>query len=149
MAQPKKKKNGYNGKFYCFLFMVILAAYGSSWASGPIGAIAASLHHSQSHSHSNARSKLHLPPTLQLEATSDPSLTGEARGGTYILVDTSRVCHPLSHNGNSPDFRETFCFQTVVAVGHSTLTVSKEQVNLVGTELWISERAWGQQCLKD
>ena len=43
-------------------------AYGGSQARGPIGAIAAGLHHS----HSNARSKPHLQPKPQVTATPDP-----------------------------------------------------------------------------
>ena len=46
------------------------AAYGGSQARGLIGATAAGLHHS--HSHSNARSELFLRPTPQLMATPDP-----------------------------------------------------------------------------
>ena len=43
-------------------------ACGSSQARGQIGAVAASLRHS----HSNARSELHLQPTPQLMTTPDP-----------------------------------------------------------------------------
>ena len=43
-------------------------AYGDSQARGPIGATATGLHHS----HSTARSKLHLQPTPQITATPDP-----------------------------------------------------------------------------
>ena len=50
------------------LFMAIPVAYGSSQARGQIGAAAASLHHS----HSNARSELHLRPAPQLMAMPDP-----------------------------------------------------------------------------
>ena len=42
--------------FFFFFFRAALAAYGGSQARGLIGAIAAGLHHS----HSNARSELHL-----------------------------------------------------------------------------------------
>ena len=41
--------------FFFLLFRAVSAAYGSSQAMGPIGTIAASLHHS----HSNARSDLY------------------------------------------------------------------------------------------
>ena len=44
------------------------AAHGGSQARGPIGAIAAGLHHS----HRNTRSKPHLRPTPQFTATPDP-----------------------------------------------------------------------------
>ena len=60
--------------FFCFFFVVVVfratsAACVSSQARGPIGAAAASLHHS----HSNAGSKpFHLWPKPQLMATPDP-----------------------------------------------------------------------------
>ena len=50
------------------LFRAAPMAHGGTQARGLIGAVAASLHHS----HSNARSKPHLQPTLQLTATPDP-----------------------------------------------------------------------------
>ena len=53
---------------FFFAFRAILMVYGSSQASGRIGAAAAGLHHS----HSNARSKLCLWATPQLMATLDP-----------------------------------------------------------------------------
>ena len=53
--------------FFCF-FQGCTAAYGGSQAGGPIGATAASLHHS----HSDARFEPHLQPTPQLRATPDP-----------------------------------------------------------------------------
>ena len=43
--------------YFC-LFRTVPVEYGSSQARGPIGAAAANLHHS--HSHSNARSEPHL-----------------------------------------------------------------------------------------
>ena len=45
-------------------------AYGDPQARGPIGATAAGLRHS--HSHSNTGSELCLRPTPQLTAMSDP-----------------------------------------------------------------------------
>ena len=54
--------------FFFFLFRAAPATYGSSQARDRRGAAAASLHHS----HSHARSELHLLPTLQLVATPDP-----------------------------------------------------------------------------
>ena len=56
--------------FFCLFraAFCLFVAYGSSQASGWIGAAAASLRHS----HSNARSELHLPPTPQLTETLDP-----------------------------------------------------------------------------
>ena len=60
--------------FYFFLIIMFCllrvtpAAYGSSQARGPIGAVAASLCHSQG----NLGSELSLRPTLQLMAVPDP-----------------------------------------------------------------------------
>ena len=59
---------------FIYLFCLFLfsraapSAYGGSQARGPIGAVAASLHHS----HSHARSELNLRPTSQLTAMLDP-----------------------------------------------------------------------------
>ena len=56
--------------FIC-LFAISRAApvaHGSSQARGPIGAVAAAVHHS----HSNVGSELRLRPTPQLAATPDP-----------------------------------------------------------------------------
>ena len=50
-----------------WLFRAVPAAYGGSQARRPIGAVAASLHHS----HSNAGSEPHLRPTPQLRAMPD------------------------------------------------------------------------------
>ena len=58
------------------LFRAALEAYGSSQDRGWIGAAAAGLQHS----HSNARSKLHLWPILQLTAAPDPQLTERGQG---------------------------------------------------------------------
>ena len=53
---------------FFFLFRAAPTAYGSSQARGPIGDVAAGLHHS----HSNTRSEPHLRPTPQLTATLEP-----------------------------------------------------------------------------
>ena len=58
--------------FFCFLGR-------RPWARG--------LHHS----HSNARSEPHLPPTPQLTATPDLNPLSEARGGICILMVPSRI----------------------------------------------------------
>lgn len=55
--------------FYLFIYLLIRAtpmACGGAQARGLSRAVAAGLHHS------NAGSKLHLQPTLQLTATPDP-----------------------------------------------------------------------------
>ena len=54
--------------FFFLLFRADPVAYGGSQARGPIGAEAASLHHS----HKNVRSEPCLRPTPQLMATPDP-----------------------------------------------------------------------------
>ena len=64
--------------FFClFAFSrAASAAYGGSQARGPVGVVAAGLHHS----HSNAGSKLHLQPTPQLMATPDPQPMEQGQG---------------------------------------------------------------------
>ena len=54
--------------FLPLFFFRMPVAYGSSQAKGPIGAEAASLHHS----HSNARLEPRLPPTWELTVLLDP-----------------------------------------------------------------------------
>ena len=73
--------------FFFLLFRAIPAAYGGSQARDRTGATAAGLHHS----HSNAGSEPSLWPTWQLKATPDPQPTEQARDGTRILMDPSRV----------------------------------------------------------
>ena len=58
----------WNVVFFNFFFMAVPAAYESSQTRGQMGAAAAGLRHS----HSNARSELHLRPTPQFAATLDP-----------------------------------------------------------------------------
>ena len=53
---------------YFLLFIATPAAFGGSQARGQIGAAAGALHHS----HSNARSELHLGPTPQFTTMLDP-----------------------------------------------------------------------------
>ena len=59
--------------FIFCLFRVTSVAYGGSQARGPIGAIAAGLHHS-------SQQRWILNPL------------GEARNGTCILMDASQIC---------------------------------------------------------
>ena len=58
------------------LFRAVPVAHRGSQARSGIGAVAAGLRHS----HSNARSKLHLRPTPQLVATPGPYPPSEALG---------------------------------------------------------------------
>ena len=67
--------------------MFLLAACGSFLARDRIRDAAVS----RSHSHSNAGSKLHLQPTLQLTATRTLNPLSQARNQTHVLMDTSRV----------------------------------------------------------
>ena len=62
--------------FVFCLFREAPTAYGSSQARGPIGAVAAGLHHS----HSNTGSELHLRPIPQLMATQDPLPMKQGQG---------------------------------------------------------------------
>ena len=64
---------------------------------GQIRAAAASLHHS--HSISASRHILPLHHSSRQCQILNP--LGEARDQTCILMDTSQVLNPLSHNGNS------------------------------------------------
>ena len=67
------------------LFRAMPVAYGSSWARGWIRATAASLHHS----HSNARSKLHLQPRCSLRPCRSFNPLSEAGiepASSWILV---------------------------------------------------------------
>ena len=68
-TQTNDPQSGIYWKSSC-LFRAAPVAYGGSQAGGPIGAVAASLCHSQSHS--NAGSQLCLQPPPQLTATLDP-----------------------------------------------------------------------------
>ena len=70
-----------------FFFRASPVAYGSSQARGPIGAIAASLHHS----HSNVGSKLYLQPTPWITATLDPRPSERDQGSNHIFMDTSKI----------------------------------------------------------
>ena len=62
-------------------------AYGGTQAEGLLEAIAASVYHS----HSNARSELHLQPTPQLTVTPDLNPLKEARDRTCILIHASQI----------------------------------------------------------
>ena len=76
-----------------FLFIYLLsfrahpAAYGRSWARGPIGAVASSLHHS----HSSKGSKLHLRLTLHFTQLGILIPVSKARDRTHVLMNHSRV----------------------------------------------------------
>ena len=71
-------------KFFFFhLFRPALAAYGESWARGPVRAVAAGLHHTQS----NAGSDLHQR-SWHHQILNPLS---EARDGTHVLMDASQV----------------------------------------------------------
>ena len=74
--------------FFFFLSFVFLVPY--PWHMevprlGPVRTVATSLHHS----HSNARSEMHLRPTPQQHRTFNP--LSKARGWTCVLMDASRI----------------------------------------------------------
>ena len=58
----------YTYMYKTFFFGLFVPAYGGSQARGPVGAVAAGLHHS----HSNVGSEPRLRPTPQLMAMLDP-----------------------------------------------------------------------------
>ena len=69
------------------------AAYGDSQARGPVGAVAAGLHHS----HSNVGSQPRLQPTPQLTATPDPQPTEQGQGlnlKPYVSQSDSLTTEP-------------------------------------------------------
>ena len=78
------------------VFTVAPAAYGGSQSKGRIRAVASGLHLR----HSNEGSEPHLQPTPVAHGHAR-SLTHWVRPGSILLVDTSWVCYPLRHNGNS------------------------------------------------
>ena len=87
--------------FFSFLsfliFRVAPVAYRSSQARGPIGAVAASLHHS----HRDVGSESCLRPTPQLRATLDPSPTERGQGSNLRSHGYASDLFPLSRDGNS------------------------------------------------
>ena len=84
--------------FFLFFFLWLLsfraasAACGGSQARGPIRAVAAGLHHS----HSNARSELHLRPTPQFMATPDPQPTEQGQGSNTQPHGSQSDFYPLT-----------------------------------------------------
>ena len=112
--------------------MATPAAYGGSQARGRIRAAAASLRHS----HSNMWSKLQLWPAPQFTASQILAVS-EARGQTHILMDTSWVCDPLSHNGNSWEARfrqiHIIMYHTFSKLSHSVLYVQRKHSEIFKT----------------
>ena len=85
--------------FVCFcLFRATPVIYSSSWARDQIRTAAASLHHS----HSNARSELHLQPMPHLWLLQILNVLSEVRDWIHILMGTSLVLNLLRHSWNSP-----------------------------------------------
>ena len=89
--------------YYYLLFRAAPAAYGSSQIRGQIRAAAAGLYHS----HSNARSELHLGPTPQPTVMLDPRLT--VRDWTCVLMDTSWVHYRFAIMGTHSFLFLMFC----------------------------------------
>ena len=86
----------YNVYYYFFLFRASPVVYGSSWAKGWIIAAAAGL----SHSHSNARSELHLWLHQSWWQCWIPDPLSEVKDGTQNLMDTSWVLNPWGTIGS-------------------------------------------------
>ena len=82
--------------FFFLLFRATPTAYGNSQARGGIGDAAAGLH--CSHSSEGSESHLLLPTPQLMDM---PDSLSEARDQTCLLMDTSLVHNPLSHNENS------------------------------------------------
>ena len=80
--------------FFLNLFRAKGATYRSSQARGGIGAVTASLHHS----HSNVGSKLHLLPSSQPTAMSDPQPIEPGQGWNLRSHVYQSYSLPLSHN---------------------------------------------------
>ena len=83
--------------FFFVFFRATPVAHGSSQARCQIRAVAARLYHS----HGNVRSEPWLGPTPQLVERQILNPLSEARDRAHILMDTTWVCNPLSHKGNS------------------------------------------------
>ena len=81
---------------FCFVFRAAPVAYGGSQTRGWIGAVAAGLHHS----HSNAKSELHLQPTPQLMAMPDP-YTEQGQGLNLCPHGCWSDLFLLNHDRNS------------------------------------------------
>ena len=103
--------------FFFFPSQGCTQAHGSSQAEGlevggQIKTATASLHHS----HSPTRSKLHLQTNHNSRQCQILNPLREARDQTHILVDTSWVHNPLSHNGHSLLSRPLFDFNCMPAM---------------------------------
>ena len=84
--------------FFSFLFRAAPeAAYGSSQASGQIGAATTS--YTTATATQDPSCIRNLPRSLQQRRILNP--LSVARDRTHILRDTSQVFNPLSHKGNS------------------------------------------------
>ena len=84
--------------FFC-LFRASPIAYGSFQARSQIGAVASCL--PIYHSHSNARSDRLCDLHHSSRQHQILNSLSEARDQTCVLMNTSQVLFPLSHNGNS------------------------------------------------
>ena len=111
-AEGFSRHNQIRYRYFFFLSTATPAEYGSSWATGWIGAAVASPHHS----HSNTKSEPHLRPTPQLVAMPDPSPIERGQGWNHILTDTMSVSWPTEAQGEllTPVFnlKPMTCFWT-------------------------------------
>jgi len=83
-------------------------AYGGSQARDRIGAVTAGLHHS----HSNARSELHLGPTPQLTAMQILNPLSKVRDWTCNLRVPSQICFCCAQTGTA-----NYCFWSLCFAG--------------------------------
>ena len=124
--------------FFFFLFRAVPAAYESSWARGPIGAPApagavrcAGLHHSHICDRCHSLQQHWILNSLS-----------EARDQTHILMDTSRVLNPLSHNRNSvPNFQMGTTLSPQIKGLGKQWFLNLTYANLVGTETYDSNKS--------
>ena len=123
---------------FCFCLFVFSratpVAHGGSQARGPVGAVAASLHHS----HSNTGSEPHLWPTPQLTATPDPQPTERGQGSDPRPHGCSSGSFVLRHDGNSINsFFCCCCFCLFVCFQGCTLSLwrARDPIRAVAASL--------------
>ena len=110
-------KVGFFSLFFFFPFYGCTCGIRKFPARGRIGVAAASLKPQTQHRQVRAASMTHTAACGNTGSFNPPN---EARSSTQILMDTSLVLNPLSHNGNSQS-----CF-LVLTMYHSIVICSHE-----------------------